>query len=98
MLLDSNRVTRYNILSLSLSRYNMNFMGESIRSTSFDEDRTLDSLALPKFSFESDDRPLVSTERLFRQWQDEETQYDSGYSTIERTLNKEQDLIVGMML
>jgi hypothetical protein len=98
MLLDSNRVTRYNILSLSLSRYNMNFMGESIRSTSFDEDRTPDSLALPKFSFESDDRPLVSTERLFRQWQDEETQYDSGYQTIERSLNKEQDLIVGMML
>ncbi|KAF1364120.1 MFS general substrate transporter [Lizonia empirigonia] len=40
---------------------------------------------LPRFSFEGDDRPLVSTERLFRQWsEDEETGHDPdpGFNAI----------------
>jgi hypothetical protein len=53
-----------------------------------------DSLALPRFSFEDDDRRLVSTERLFRQRQDEELQYDPGYEYANCNLRKKHEIIV----
>ncbi|KAH7392897.1 MFS multidrug transporter-like protein [Pyrenochaeta sp. MPI-SDFR-AT-0127] len=59
-----------------------------------DEESSRDSLALPRFSFESDNRALVSTERLFRQWGDQDTGYDPGYQTVEEALMIEQDIIV----
>jgi len=65
-----------------------------LRRPSVSEEDTRGSIALPRFTFESDDRPLVSTERLFRQWDDEETQYDHGYQNVEQTVKKEQDIIV----
>jgi hypothetical protein len=57
-------------------------------------DGTRDSLALPRFSFESDDHPLVSTDRLFRQWQDEETQYHPNPTDLRPHEMEEQDIIV----
>jgi len=72
----------------------MTFKDRLLRRPSVSEEDTRDSIALPRFTFESDDRPLVSTERLFRQWDDEETQYDPGYQNVQRTLKKEQDIIV----
>ncbi|KAJ4989056.1 MFS multidrug transporter [Stagonosporopsis vannaccii] len=54
-----------------------------------------DSHELPRFSFEGDDRPLVSTERLFNQWsEDEETAYNPGFNAIESALKLEQDIII----
>lgn len=54
---------------------------------------------LPRFSFEGDDRPLISTERLFRQWsEDEETGRDPGFNAIGHVLKLEQDIIVGICL
>lgn len=50
-----------------------------------DEETNLDPLALPRFSFESDNedrRPLVSTERLFQQFLAAETGYDPGYQLV----------------
>jgi hypothetical protein len=61
-------------------------------------DGTRDSLALPRFSFESDDHPLVSTDRLFRQWLDEETRYQSTRIDLTPVEMKEQDIIVCMSL
>lgn len=63
-----------------------------------ENDTSRDSLALPKFSFESDERPLVSTERLFRQWQEDEAPYDTGYACAERGESKEEDIIVCALL
>lgn len=66
------------------------------RRASISEDGSpRDSHELPRFSFEGDDRPLVSTERLFKQWcVDEETTYDHGFNTIESAMTLEQDIIV----
>lgn len=66
------------------------------RASVSDHERIRDSHELPKFSFERDDRPLVSTERLFHQWsEDEETAYNPAVKTAESALNLEQDVIVG---
>jgi hypothetical protein len=70
----------------------MTFKDRLLQRPSVNENR--DSLALPNFSFEGDARPLVSTERLFRQWQDEESQYDPGYEYTEGDVRKELDIIV----
>jgi hypothetical protein len=60
-----------------------------------DDNSPRDSHELPRFSFEGDDRPLVSTERLFNQWSvDEETAYNPGFNAIESALKLEQDIIV----
>jgi hypothetical protein len=56
-----------------------------------------DSYALPRFFFEGDDRPLVSTERLFHQWsEDEETECNPDLNAIESALKLEQDIIVSV--
>ncbi|OAL55524.1 MFS multidrug transporter-like protein [Pyrenochaeta sp. DS3sAY3a] len=60
---------------------------------SVDEESARNSLALPRFSFEGDDRPLVSTERLFREW-DENTEYDPGYHNVNAMIRQEQDIII----
>lgn len=60
-----------------------------------DDESFRDSHELPRFSFEGDDRPLVSTERLFNQWsEDEETAYNPGFNAIDNALKLEQDIIV----
>lgn len=65
------------------------------RCSASNDGSTRDSHELPKFSFEGDDRPLVSTERLFNQWsEDEETANNLSFSTIARALRTEQDIIV----
>lgn len=61
---------------------------------SVDEESARNSVALPRFSFEGDERPLVSTERLFREW-DEDTEYDPGYHNVNAMIRQEQDIIVG---
>ena len=70
----------------------MTFKDRLLRQPSINE--PWGSLALPNFSFEGDERPLVSTERLFRQWEDEESQYDPGSEYAECDVRKEQDIIV----
>jgi hypothetical protein len=73
----------------------MNFKDRLPRRPSIDGRSARSSLALPRFSFEGHDRSLVSTERLFQHWQDEETQYDAVYQhVVEEALRKEQDIIV----
>lgn len=66
------------------------------RRASVSGDESLrDSHELPRFSFEGDRRPLVSTERLFNQWsEDEETTYNPSFNVIESALKLEQDIIV----
>ena len=60
-----------------------------------DDNSPRDSHELPRFSFEGDDRPLVSTERLFNQWSvDEETAYNPSFNAVESALKLEQDIIV----
>ena len=65
------------------------------RASVSDNESLRDSHELPRFSFEGDHRPLVSTERLFHQWsEDEETAYNPGFNAIESALKLEQDIIV----
>lgn len=71
----------------------MHIIDRLLRRTRHDE-TIYDVSTLPRFSFESDDRPLVSTERLFRQFGDEESQYDGQYTVINQALKTEQDIIV----
>ncbi|KAJ4364572.1 hypothetical protein N0V83_009168 [Neocucurbitaria cava] len=67
----------------------MHLKDRLLRRASVDKERTHDSLALPRFSFEGDNRPLVSTDRLFRQWRDEGIEYDTGYQNVEGALERE---------
>jgi len=76
----------------------MNFKSRLLKRPSVDGEVSRDSVALPRFTFESDNRPLVSTERLFQQWQDEETQYQPDHMDIDPALRKEQDIIVRLNL
>jgi hypothetical protein len=71
-----------------------------LRRSSVGDGDVSDSLALPRFPFETEDdnRPLVSTERLFRQWQEEDTQYDPGNGDAEIGARKEEEIIVSMLL
>lgn len=80
--------------------FNMRLPERLYGKVSLSEDSSLrDSHELPRFSFEGDDRPLVSTDRLFTQWsEDEETAYDPGFNAIETALNLEQDIIVSEQL
>lgn len=72
----------------------MNLKDKFLGRKSVDEES--DSLSLPRFSFEGDDdRPLVSTERLFREW-DEDTEYNAGYHNVNAIIRREQDIIVGL--
>jgi hypothetical protein len=75
-----------------------NLKAKLLGRTSTDEESARTSMALPSFSFESDDRPLVSTERLFRQYWQEETHYDPSYHVVEEALRTEQDIIVSILI
>jgi hypothetical protein len=72
----------------------MNIKGRLFGRPSVEEETPRESVALPRFTFESDDRPLVSTERTFRHWQDEETQYEPDHRGSDPALRKEQDIVV----
>lgn len=80
--------------SLSICRYSMHMKNKLLCRPEVDEDDPRDSVVLPKFSFESDERPLVSTERLFREWQEQGESYNTGCGCVERGLKKEEDIIV----
>ena len=56
-----------------------------------------DLQALPRFYFESSSHSVLSTERLFRQWDryNEETQYDAGDLNMEEADIKGKEIIVG---
>lgn len=57
--------------------------------------RPSDSVELPKFSFEDEtSRPLVSTERLFEIWVNEDTVYNPGYRAMGDPLHAEPEIIV----
>jgi hypothetical protein len=76
--------------------FNMRLPERLYRRASISDDGSLpDSHELPRFSFEGDHRPLVSTERLFNHWSaDEETVYNPGFNTMKSALELEQDIIV----
>ncbi|CAN9436679.1 unnamed protein product [Alternaria alternata] len=74
----------------------MNFKDRLLGRPSVDERSARESLELPRFSFEGDNHPLVSTERLFRQWQQEENSgYEAGQEIMEEGLRKGDEIIVG---
>lgn len=73
----------------------MNFTERLLGRPSTEETSTRDLLALARFSFESDDHSVLSTDRLFRRWdQGEETQYNAGQQNMEEGTKKDEDLIV----
>jgi hypothetical protein len=76
--------------------FSMRLPGRFCRKSSVrDDDSSRDSHELPRFSFEGDGRPLVSTDRLFHQWsEDGEIAYNPGFHTIENALKLEQDIVV----
>lgn len=60
------------------------------KSRAIDEEQGIDSIALPRFSFESEDqdrRPLVSTERLFERL----SAIGTGYRSDIHSLHDEHD-------
>ncbi|KAH3955381.1 hypothetical protein HBH53_002050 [Parastagonospora nodorum] len=73
----------------------MTFKDRLLRRPSVGDGDVSDSLVLPSFPFETEDdnRPLVSTERLFRQWQEDDTQYDSRDGDEEIGARKEEIII-----
>jgi hypothetical protein len=74
----------------------MTFKDRLLRKASTDEERACEALALPRFSFESDEHALISTERLFQQWHhDDEAQDDLDDRNMEEAARKkeEQDII-----
>lgn len=75
--------------------FNMRLPERLYRRPSTNNGSPRDSHELPRFSFEGDNRPLVSTERLFNQWSiDEETAYRHGFNAIESVSKLEHDIIV----
>jgi hypothetical protein len=76
----------------------MNFKDRLLGRRSDQGSCARESLALPRFSFEGDDHPLVSTDRLFRQWQqDEDSGYEAGHEIMEEGLRKGEEIIVGVL-
>jgi len=78
----------------------MTFRDRLLQRPSVGDGDVSDSLALHRFPFETeeDNRPLVSTERLFREWQEDDTHYDSGDGEVESGARKEEEIIVSMLL
>jgi hypothetical protein len=75
----------------------MNFRDRLLGRSAGDDGSARESLALPRFSFEEDDHPVLSTERLFQQWQqDEEPGYDAVRENMEEGLRKDEEIIVGL--
>ncbi|CAN9402076.1 unnamed protein product [Alternaria alternata] len=73
----------------------MNFKDRLLGRPSVDDRSARESLELPRFSFEGDNHPLVSTERLFRQWQQEENSgYEAGQEIMEEGLPKGDEIIL----
>lgn len=75
----------------------MHLKGRLLRRPSIDERKSSDLQALPRFSFESSSHSVLSTERLFRQWNlhDVETQYGTGDFNMEETNIESKEIIVG---
>lgn len=66
------------------------------RASDFDDEELCGLQELPKFSFEDDTRPLVSTERLFHQWSGEgETTSHFRFNATSSHMKQEEDIIVG---
>jgi hypothetical protein len=75
----------------------MNFKDRLLGRSARDDGSAREPLALPRFSFEEDDHSVLSTERLFQQWQqDEEPGYDAGRENMEEGLRKDDEIIVGL--
>ena len=73
----------------------MNFKDTLLGRSSADDGSSRNSLALSRFSFEGDDRSLLSIERLFRQWQqDKESGYEAGRENMEEDSRKDDEIIV----
>lgn len=90
--------SRFSFVLLRHSLLTMNFKDRLLGRPSVDDRSARESLALPKFSFEGDDHPLVSTERLFRQWQQEENSgYEAGHEIMEEGLRKGEEIVVGVL-
>lgn len=75
----------------------MNFKDRLLGRSSRDDGSARDSLALPRFSFEGDGRWLLSTQRLFLQWDQEESGYEAGRENMEEGLRKGEEIIVGLL-
>jgi hypothetical protein len=65
-----------------------------LRGSSIDAERSHDLLALIKFTSESDDQSLVSTENFFQQCPDGNIRHGSDNEDVEGCVVKEQDIIV----
>jgi hypothetical protein len=73
----------------------MNFKDTLLGRSSAEDGRVRNSLALSRFSFEGDDRSLLSIERLFRQCQqDEESGYGAGRENMEEGARKKDEIVV----
>ncbi|KAI4693933.1 uncharacterized protein J4E92_006159 [Alternaria infectoria] len=72
----------------------MNFKDRLLGRSSRDDGSARDSLALPRFSFEGDGRWLLSTQRLFLQWEQEESGYEAGRENMEEGLRKGEEIII----
>lgn len=75
----------------------MNFENKLLGRSSVEDGSTRDSLALPRFSFESDNHSVLNTKRLYRQWQrGEESDYECNHEDMEENLSKEDEIIVSV--
>ncbi|XP_014558121.1 hypothetical protein COCVIDRAFT_95245 [Bipolaris victoriae FI3] len=75
----------------------MGLKDKLLRRPSVDSDESKDILVLPRWSFERSDHSILSTERLFRQWnqhEDPNTRYDTGHLIEEEDNIKRREVIV----
>lgn len=75
----------------------MGLKDKLLRRPSVDSDESKDTLVLPRWSFERSDHSILSTERLFRQWnqhEDPNTRYDAGHLIEEEDNIKRREVIV----
>lgn len=79
------------------------FMGlkyKILRHPSVDSDESKDALVLPRWSFERSDHSILSTELLFRQWNqndNQDTRYDAGHLIEEEDNIQRREIIVRYM-
>ncbi|EMD59378.1 hypothetical protein GGP41_009245 [Bipolaris sorokiniana] len=75
----------------------MGLKDKLLRRPSVNSDESKDALVLPRWSFERSDHSILSTERLFRQWNqsdDQNTRYDAGHLIEEEDSIKLREVIV----
>lgn len=78
----------------------MGLKDKLLRRPSVNSDESKDALVLPRWSFERSDHSILSTERLFRQWNqsdDQNTRYDAGHLIEEEDSIKLREVIVRYM-